>query len=385
MLQDASSAVTQRSKQYDRGAMTRKERPFTQVEAASRLEPASPDAGSGPQDYGLAAAMIALCTGLSMALFGVLALTDLVMVYLAGTMAVAARGKRGPAVFASLLAVLCFNFFFVPPRFTLAVANNQYLVTFVVMFAVAMIISHLALRVRTQADAAKRAEIEAETERLRSALLSAVSHDLRTPLAAILGSASAMLQGPVDERGRSLLENIRDEAERLSRLVHNLIETTRLEAGGVQLKKELYPIEEVLGTALERVAKTLGARKVATDLPEDLPPVPLDAVLMELVFVNLIENAARHTPAGTPIDLSARSEDAWLTLSIADRGPGLEPADLERVFEKFYRGRPAAGGAGLGLAICKAVLEAHGGSIRAENRTGGGAVFSLKLPRASAP
>ncbi|MCX5789291.1 MAG: DUF4118 domain-containing protein [Elusimicrobia bacterium] len=331
-------------------------------------------------EYGLAALVIALCTGLSLLLNMVLMPTDLVMVYLVGTMLVALRGRRGPAVFASLLAVLCFNFFFVPPRFTLAVAHPQYLLTFLVMFAVAMTISHLALGVRTQAEAAKKAELAAETERLRSSLLSAVSHDLRTPLAAILGSADTLLHGTSAEKSSELLGNIRDEAERLSRLVHNLVETTRLESGGTRLKKELYPVEEVLGTALERLQKPLAGREVRTDLPEDLPPVPLDAVLMELVFVNLIENAAHHTPAKTPIDLSARAADGWLTLTVADRGPGVEPADLDRIFEKFYRAQTAAGGAGLGLAICKAVVEAHGGDIRASNREEGGAAFTLRLP-----
>lgn len=362
--------------------MTNKDRTFQTSQPASPPERSPAARRSGLRDYGLAAGIIAVCTALSLVLFGVLALTDLVMVYLAGTMAVAARGRRGPAVFASLLAVLCFNFFFVPPRFTLAVAHSQYIVTFAVMFAVAMIISHLALRVRTQAEAAKQAEVAAETERLRSTLLSAVSHDLRTPLAAILGSADTLLQTQAGDKGRELLENIKEEAERLSRLVHNLIETTRLESGGVKLKRELYPIEEVLGSALERMEKALGDRKVKTDLPEDLPLIPLDAVLTELVFVNVLENAGRHTPPGTPIDVTAGTDGGWLTLSIADRGPGLDPADLDRIFERFYRGRPSAGGAGLGLAICKAVVEAHGGRVWAENREGGGAVFRLKLPRA---
>lgn len=328
------------------------------------------------REYGLALGVIALCTALCFAVFPFLALTDLVMVYLLGTLVVALRGWRGPAVFASILGVLCFDFFFVPPRFSFDVAHPQYVVTFLVMFAVALIISHLAIRVRAQG-------IAAETERLRSSLLSAVSHELRTPLAAIIGSASSLLQAPSGggSNWRELLENIRAEAERLARLVHNLIETTRLESGAVQLKKEPYPIEDVVGTALERLDKLLAGREVKTDLPEDLPLVPLDPVLMELVFVNLIENAVRHTPAGTAIELAARQREAFLDIAVSDRGPGLPAEDLERVFEKFYRATQAAGGAGLGLAICKAVVEAHGGVIRAVNRSGGGAEFRLTLPR----
>ena len=335
------------------------------------------------REYGFAAAAIAFCTAVCFALFSVLSLTDLVMVYLAGTLVVGLRGRRGPALFSSLLGVLCFDYFFVPPRFTFHVEHPQFVVTFVVMFMVALIISHLAVGVRTQAEAAKRSEIVAETERLRSSLLSAVSHELRTPLAAIVGSASTLLRAP-DGAGaarRDLLENIRDEADRLTRLIHNLIETTRLESGA-SLKKEPNSIEDVIGTALERVEKLLAGRRVDTDLPENLPLVPMDPVLMELVFVNLIENAARHAPEG-PIELSARERMDALEIMVADRGPGVKPDDLERVFDKFYRAS-AAPGAGLGLAICKAVVSAHGGTIRAENRPGGGAVFLLTLPRKEA-
>jgi len=331
------------------------------------------------QGYAVAAAVAALCTAACFALYPFLSLNDLVMVYLVGTLVVALRGRRGPALFSSFLGVLCFNFFFVPPRFTFHVEHSQFVVTFAVMFAVALIISHLAVRARTQAEAAKRAEVVAETERLRSSLLSAVSHELRTPLAAIIGSASTLLQAA--QPSRDLLVNIRDEAERLARLVHNLIETTRLESGAA-LKKEPYPIEDVIGTALERTERLLAGRKVEADLPENLPLVPVDPVLMELVFVNLIENAVRHAPEG-PLDIVARERMDFLEVSVADRGPGLKPEELERVFEKFYRAS-AAPGAGLGLAICKAVVTAHGGTIRAENRPGGGAVFLLTLPRGGA-
>lgn len=329
------------------------------------------------REYALAVAATAACTAVGFALYGVLTVTDLVMVYLVGNLFVALRGRRGPALLASVLGVLCFDFFFVPPRFTFHAEHPQYIVTFLVMFGVALIISQLAVRARAQTEAAKRAEVVAETEKLRSSLLSAVSHELRTPLTAIVGSASTLLQGKDGSR-RDLLENIRDEADRLTRLIHNLIETTRLESGA-SLKKELYPIEDVIGTALERVEKLLAGRKVETDLPENLPLVPLDPVLMELVFVNLIENAVRHAPEGE-IDISARERMDALEIVVSDRGPGLKPEDLDRIFEKFYRAS-AAPGAGLGLAICKAVVSAHGGTVRAENRPGGGAQFLLTLPR----
>lgn len=329
------------------------------------------------REYGLAAAAIAACTAAGLALLPALTLTDLAMIHLVGSLVVALRGRRGPAALAAALAVLSFDYFFVPPRFTFHVEHPQHVVTFVVMFAVTTLTTYLAVRVRAQAEAAKRAEVVAETEKLRSSLLSAVSHELRSPLTAIIGSAGTLLKNP--QAGGGLLENIRDEAERLNRLVHNLIETTRLESGAA-LKKEPYPIEDVVGTALERCEKLLTGRRVDTDLPENLPLVPLDPVLMELVFMNLFENSARHAP-GAALEVAARERMDALEVSVADDGPGLKPEDVERVFEKFYRASATPGGAGLGLAICKAVVEAHGGTIRAENRPGGGAVFRLTLPR----
>jgi len=339
------------------------------------------------REYGLMVGVNALCTAVCLLASPFTALTDLVMVYLVGILFVALRGQRGPSVFSSFLSVLCFNFFFVPPRYTFAVDHPQYVVTFLVMLAVALTISHLAVRVRVQAEAAKRAEVAAETERLRSSLLSAVSHELKTPLTAIIGSASSLLQAPGagSGRGREMLDNIREEAERLSRLVHNLIETTRLESGAVRLKKEPYPIEDVIGTALERLDQPLAGREVRTELPEDLPLVPVDPVLMELVFVNLIENVLRHGAGGSAIEISARPVAGALEVSVADRGPGLSAEPVERVFEKFFKGGSAGGGMGLGLAICKAVVEAHGGTISAGNRPGGGAVLAMRLPLAKVP
>jgi two-component system sensor histidine kinase KdpD len=241
----------------------------------------------------------------------------------------------------------------------------------------------LSLEVDRLQENAKSALLEAEKERLRSSLLSSVSHDLRTPLAGIIGSASSLLQSGSNlssPQSRELLENIQDEGERLSRLVHNLIETTRLETGVIRLRKEPHPIEELVGSALERLDKALAGHKVTTRIPENLPLVPLDSVLMEQVFINLLENAARHTPAGTPIEISAAAGKEFVTIEVEDGGPGLAADELERVFEKFYHAKSPTAGAGLGLAICRAVVNAHGGRIWAENRPAGGAVFRFTLP-----
>jgi two-component system sensor histidine kinase KdpD len=348
------------------------------------------------QEYGFAAAMAAACTAVCFAMFRHFELTNLVMVYILGTLAVAARGHRGPAAFYSASSVLCFDFFFVPPRFTFSVSDVQYIWTFAVMFATAMTISHLTIRLREEAEVArqgeersawlmekaKKAELEAESERLRSSLLSSVSHDFRTPLTTIVGSAGALLEK--DElakspKTRELLENIQAEGERLSHLVQNLLETTRLESGAVHLEKEKYPLEEVVGSVLERLKKSIQDRKVKVDIPENLPLVPIEATLIEQVLTNLLENAVRHTPRQSALEISAGAEGDAVVVTVADHGPGLKTDELERVFDKFYHD-PSSPGAGLGLAICRAVVNAHGGRIWAENRKGGGAVFRFTLP-----
>jgi two-component system sensor histidine kinase KdpD len=239
----------------------------------------------------------------------------------------------------------------------------------------------LALERAKLVDEARQAQVQVETERLRSTLLSSVSHDLRTPLAAITGAASSLVAG--GERldaatRRELGQSIQDQSERLSRLVHNLLEMTRLEAGQVTLNREWHSLEELVGAALGH----FDARRVVIRLPGDLPLIPLDGMLVEQLFVNLLDNAFKYTPAGTPIEIVATAGDGVVTVEVADRGPGFAPGDTERVFEKFYRGREGDGGSGvgLGLPICRAIVGAHGGWIRAENRPGGGAVIRFTLP-----
>jgi len=222
-----------------------------------------------------------------------------------------------------------------------------------------------------------------ETERLRNSLLSSISHDLRTPLAAITGAAGSLLWR--DERfdaetRHQLKETIYEEGKRLSRLVENLLSMTRLESG-IQVKKDLQPMEEVIGTALSHMEPKLAGRPLTTHLPHDLPLVPLDEVLIEQVLINLLENALKYTPAGSPLEVRAFASPGLVTIEVADRGPGLQAGDEERIFEKFYRGySQGIQGAGLGLAICRSVIQAHGGRIWAERRPDGGAVFQFTLP-----
>jgi two-component system sensor histidine kinase KdpD len=237
---------------------------------------------------------------------------------------------------------------------------------------------------------AARARLRVEAERLRNSLLSSVSHDLRTPLATITGAASGLLEGAdrlTPAARREMLQAIHEEADRLNRLVNNLLDMTRLESGAIQVRKEWHSVEELVGAALARLGGRLEGRPVTTRLPPDLPLVPLDAVLVEQVLINLLDNALKHTPAGTPIDISAAVGEGGAEIEVADRGPGLPPGAEDRVFDKFFRGgRAGTGpGVGLGLTICRGIVEAHGGRITAENRPGGGAVFRVVLPLADKP
>src|SRR6266516_1184268 len=230
-------------------------------------------------------------------------------------------------------------------------------------------------------------EVLKRTDALRAALLSSISHDLRTPLASIKASASSLLQEDVqwsDEERRSFTLAIEREADRLNRLVANLLDMSRIEGGALKPEKEWYPIDELIHDVLGRMQSILQNRTVQTDLPSDLPPVQLDYLQIDQVLTNLIENAVRYTPSDSPIEISAHVQGDQMVISIADRGPGIPPADLERVFDKFYRvlgrttERPT--GSGLGLAVSRGLIEAHGGRIWAENREGGGAVFRFTLP-----
>ena len=240
------------------------------------------------------------------------------------------------------------------------------------------------------ADEAHAAQLQMDAERMRSSLLSSVSHDLRTPLAVITGASSALLQPEttlVAEARRDLVETINEEALRLNRLVGNLLEMTRIASGAIRVAKEWQPLEEVVGAVLNRLESTLAGRRVDLSLPTDLPLVPIDAVLIEQVLINLLENAAKYTPPGSPIELSARREGEEVVVAVADRGPGVPAAHVETIFEKFFRlpGEREGGGAGLGLAICRGIVRAHGGRIWVEDRDGGGAVFRFTIPIEGTP
>lgn len=334
-------------------------------------------------DWLLSIGSVAACTVLASLISSYVTPVDLAMIYLLGIVVTASFSGKGPSLLATLLSVAAFDFFFVPPYYTFAVHDARYVVTFAVMFVVAVVISRLTLRLREQADAAHQAVLRAETEALRNTMLSSVSHDLRTPLAAITGAATTLLQQDktLDQHNkRELTQTIAEEAEHLNRIIRNVLDMTRLESRAISIKKEWQSLEEIVGVVLNRISEKLRGRHVAVRLPQDLPLIPFDPLLIEQVLMNLFDNALKYSPSGTPIEISASVNGAEVAIDVADRGPGLLPGSEEHIFEKFVHGSDHGGGIGLGLAICRAIVTAHGGRIWAENSIGGGAVFHFTIP-----
>jgi two-component system, OmpR family, sensor histidine kinase KdpD len=483
--------------------------------------------------YAYASLGVLIATAVAWLMFPYFAAANLIMMYLIAVIIIAIRWGRGPSVLASIVSVAAFDFFFVPPYFSFAVSDIQYLLTFGVMLVAALVISNLAVRLHQQAELARyregrtgvlyamsrdlathrgtgmlaqlaakhlrdvfdsqvaifladvekrvqlqrgellvfeldpkeagvaqwvfdhseraglgtdtllgasslylplvgsagaigvvavrpkdpgllldpeqlhlleslvnqvalaiertrlseeaqNAHVRAETERMRNAILSSVSHDLRTPLATITGAASSLAeeQEKLDPAAqRELSRSIYREADRLDRLLKNLLDMMRIEAGAVQLCREWHPMDEVVGAALARLEGRLRDHTVNTAFPADLPLVLVDGVLLEQVVINLVENAMKYAPSGSAIDVSASASDREIVVEVADRGPGIPSGEEARIFDKFYRGRLAReGGVGLGLTICRGIVEAHGGRIWAENRSGGGALFHFTIP-----
>lgn len=511
-------------------------------------------ASQKPISYVWSALIVIICTAVAAMMRDHFELSNLIMVYMLGVVIASTRYGRAPAAMASILSVACFDFFFVPPFFTFAVSDTQYLVTFAVMLTVALIISTMTARIRQQAQSARiregrtaklysiardlsssqnldeliavalkntattfesqvallfpdwngnlvvvsditgpdrltevdsgvaawafknkqpsglststlpgasamyipllgpqrvigvlaikpaleerfrapdqmhlletfasqmaiaferaqlaeeneRARVQVKSEQLRNSLLSSVSHDLRTPLATITGAASSIIDGSEEltiADCRAMAEEISNESARLNRLVSNLLDMTRVQSGNLQVKKEWYPVEEIIGSALSHLDARLTGRNVKVIIADNLPFVTVDSILIQQVLVNLLENALKYTPEGSELVLRASLLDQHshqqphqqkaVQIEVADRGPGISTENHQRVFEKFFRQKTTnlkdahdtsdgdSPGVGLGLAICAGIVEAHGGKIWVQNRPGGGAVFKFYLP-----
>ncbi|MEP7301848.1 MAG: DUF4118 domain-containing protein [Caldimonas sp.] len=268
------------------------------------------------------------------------------------------------------------------PRLLLVPEQRRQLETFAALAAIALERVHYV-------EVARNATVQIESERLRNSLLAALSHDLRTPLAGLVGLADTLrlAKPPLSGEQAEIAEALQSEALRMSTQVNNLLDMARIESGAIRLRREWHSIEEIVGSAVRATARVLAPRLVSTELAAELALVECDAVLIGRVLVNLLENAAKYTPPSARIRISARPQGAFMRVEVADDGPGIRAGLETAIFEKFTRGtrESAIAGVGLGLAICKAIVEAHGGTIVAEKPEGSGAVLVFTLPLGTAP
>jgi two-component system, OmpR family, sensor histidine kinase KdpD len=334
--------------------------------------------------YVWAVVATAACTLVGLAMRSRFDLVNIAMVYILAVVVIALRFTRGPAIATAMLSVAAFDYLFVPPQGTLTVDDVQYLLTFAIMLAVALVISRLVESVRSRAAVQASLEVEAEMERIRSTLLASISHDLRTPLAVMAGASSSLAESGerlAPEQRRALAQSVFEQAKRMSDHVGKILEMTRLETGAIKPDRDWAAVPEIVGSVLQRLQERLSAHRVLVELDEDLPLVRVDASLIEHAVGNLLENAASHTPAGTVVRVRAQRRNDELLLTVEDYS-GIAGQDIERVFEKFHHGSAETSetGMGLGLAICRAIVRLHGGRAWAERVSGGGTAFHFTIP-----
>ncbi len=266
-----------------------------------------------------------------------------------------------------------------PDKYVLSESQKMFLDTIGAQIA-------LALERERLYEKQQRTKMEIEKERLRGDLLRSVSHDLRTPLTSIMGSVGTMIENydDLDDTVRKdFLGDVYQEAEWLSTLVENILSLTRLEGGKITLHKEMEAVEEIVAEAVSRVKKRASQHEISIDIPQDLLMIPMDGTLTEQVLVNLLDNAIKHTPAGSSIAITVREEGSKAVFEVSDNGNGIPENDLPFIFDRYFT-RPSGGvkrhGIGIGLSICKSIVETHGGTILAQNKSSGGAIFRFTLP-----
>ena len=312
--------------------------------------------------------------------YGAISLIFLLGVLLAGMVL-----NRGPVLLVAALSALSWNFLFIPPLFTLHIAKLEDALTFATYFIIAITVGSLTAQLKAREHLAAQVQLAQESERLRKTLLDCVSHELKTPLAAI-GAASQELsrvapniQDP--QMLKDLASEIRDGSRRLNRVVDSLLDMNRLESGVIRPRREWCDVRELLQSAVDIERESINGRDIRLDVPEEIPLALVDHTLIEQAVAKLLANAGSHTPARLPIEIDAEYTNDHLLISVSDRGPGIPIEATDRLFEKFYRGdNRKTGGLGLGLSIARGLIEAHGGKLTAENRDGGGARFTIRLP-----
>lgn len=342
--------------------------------------------------YGAALASVASVTYAMTLVRPLVEPANISLTYLLAVLVAAAIGGSGPGLLASLLGFLGYNFFFVQPLYVLTVANPQDVARLCFFLVAALLASSLTGLVRRQAAQIGRLAAQEAAERLKSTLLASVSHDLRSPLATITGVATALRQAdaPWDRAtSRRMLDTLILEAERLDRVLGNLLDMSRIEGGALNLTCDWEDPADLVGAVLARLRPQLAGRAVRVHAPDDLPTLSVNAGLIDQALSNLVENALKYTPAGTPITVALELAPPLLHIHVLDAGPGIPAAALPHLFEKFFRVADPerhAPGTGLGLAICRGIVQAHGGQVAAANRAEGGARFTISLPlRPAAP
>ena len=307
------------------------------------------------------------------------------LIYLLGVLLAGMILSRGPVLVVATLSAVSWNFLFIPPRFTLHIDKLEDALTFLTYFIIALTVGGLTAQLKAREHLAAQVQLAKNSERLRKTLLDCVSHELKTPLAAIGAASQELLRLAANGQDAQMLKElageIHDGSHRLNRVVNNLLDMNRLESGVVQPNREWCDVRELLQSAIESERESTDGREIRLDVPENTPLALIDHLLMEQAVAKLLANAGSHTPSRLPIEVDAECSNGRLLISVSDRGPGFPPELGERVFEKFYRGDGRrAGGLGLGLAIARGFVEAHGGKLTAENRDGGGARFTIDVP-----
>jgi two-component system sensor histidine kinase KdpD len=306
------------------------------------------------------------------------------LIYLLGVLLAGMVLSRGPVLLVATLSALSWNFLFIPPRFTLHIAKLEDALTFATFFIIALTVGSLTAQLKAREHLAAQVQLAKNSERLRKTLLDCVSHELKTPLAAIGAASQELLRLTPDAQNAEMLKQLAGEihhgSHRLHRVVNNLLDMNRLESGVIRPNSEWCDVRELLQSAIEIERESIDGREIRLDVPDNIPLALLDHALIEQAVAKLLANAASYTQPRLPIELDAEYKEE-LVISVSDRGPGFPVESVERLFEKFYRGDGRkTGGLGLGLSIACGFVEAHGGRLTAENRDGGGARFTIRLP-----
>jgi two-component system sensor histidine kinase KdpD len=307
------------------------------------------------------------------------------LIFLLGVLLAGMVLSRGPVLLVAALSALSWNFLFIPPLFTLHIAKIEDALTFAAYFIIAITVGGLTAQLKAREHLAAQVQVAQESERLRKTLLDCVSHELKTPLAAIAAASQELSRLTANVQDSQMLkelaDEIRDGSHRLNRVVNNLLDMNRLESGVIRPKREWCDVRELLQSAVDTEHESLNGRDVRLDVPQEIPLALVDHALIEQAVAKLLANAGSHTAPNLPIEIDAEYTDENLLISVSDRGPGIPPEATERLFEKFYRGDDRkTGGLGLGLSIARGLIEAHGGRLTVENRDGGGARFVITLP-----